>query len=310
MIISTGMRTDIPAFYSKWFINRIKDGYVYVRNPYNEKLVTKYLLTPSLVDCICFCTKNPNPMIKYMEELDKFNQLWYVTITPYGKDIEPNVNDKKEVVEAFKFISIKKGIDAICWRYDPIFYGCGWNKEKHLEKFEKIAKLLKGYTKVCVISFLDMYEKIKKNIPNIYPPSKKEQLLLVKELVRIAKENDMVIKSCYEGEYLKEVGADCKGCQTKEMIERVIGYDLIDTNKKNSRGECNCLLGNDIGAYNSCGHLCKYCYANNSVDIVFENIKKHDENSPFLIGNLEKDDKIVVANQKSYVNNQLSFGEF
>lgn len=307
MIISTGMRTDIPAFYSKWFINRLNAGYVCVKNPYNEHQVTKYQLNPNVVDCICFCTKNPIPLLKHIDkELKQYNQFWFVTITPYQKDIEPNVVDKQKVIDAFKVLSTKIGKNAVGWRYDPIFYGAGWTKERHIQEFTKIAQELKGYTNFCVISVLDLYEKVKRNIPTIYPPTKNEQLELLSELVKIAKNNDMQIKGCYEGAFLEEVGVDCSGCQTKEVIERAIGQNLIVPNKKNSRGACNCLLGQDIGAYNSCLHLCKYCYANADKQLVLDNVKKHNDNSPLLIGEIEKDDIITDANQRSYINKQIS----
>lgn len=304
------MRTDIPAFYSKWFINRIKEGFVYVRNPYNEHQITKYLLSPNVVDCICFCTKNPIPLLPYLDELNRFKPFWFVTITPYDKTIEPNVPEKQKVIDAFKVLSNRCGKNAIGWRYDPIFYSKEWNKEKHIQGFKKIAQALKGYTNFCVISILDLYEKIKRNAPDIYPPTPKEQQELLAELVKIAKENDMVIKGCYEGQFLEAVGVDCSGCQTKEVIEKAIGINLNVPNCKNARGSCNCLLGQDIGAYNSCGHLCKYCYANADRQVVLNNIKKHDPNSPFLIGELQKDDKITQATQKSYIDNQISFWDF
>ena len=307
MIISTGMRTDIPAFYSKWLINRINAGLVCVRNPYNEHQITKYELNPNVVDCICFCTKNPIPLLDHIDkELKPFRQFWFVTITPYGKDIEPNVIDKPKVIEAFKTLSNKIGKNAIGWRYDPIFYGQGWTKEKHIQEFTKIATALKGYTNFCVISILDLYEKVKRNAPGIYPPSREEQLELLKELVKIAKENGMAIKGCYEGEFLSAVGVDCTGCQTKETIENAISQKLEVPSKKNARGACNCLLGQDIGAYNTCLHLCKYCYANADKDVVLANAKKHNPDSPLLIGNIEKQDKITSVTQKSYINKQLS----
>ena len=190
MIISTGMRTDIPAFYAKWLDNRLKAGFVYVRNPYFRNQVTKYVLDPRVVDCICFCTKNPTPILPYLdEELSKYRQFWFVTITAYNKDLEPNVADKTKVVEAFKRISTRVGPNAIHWRYHPIFYGNDIDKQRHIEEFCKIATALKGYTNECVISILDLYEKVKRNAPGIYPPSIDEQIELVKELVKIAGEN-------------------------------------------------------------------------------------------------------------------------
>ncbi len=306
MIISTGMRTDIPAFYSEWFLNRIKDGYVYVRNPYYENQITKYVLDPSVVDCLAFCTKNPIPMLQHMEEIKQFKQFWFVTITPYGKDMEPNVPDKNKIIDAFKTLSQTVGKNAVGWRYDPIFYSHEWDRQRHIEEFTKIARSLKGYTNFCVISILDLYEKVKRNAPDIYPPSKDEQIILLRELVKIAKNNGMTIRSCYEGQFLQEVGVDCKGCQTQEVIEMAIGETLSVPRRKNARGACNCLLGQDIGAYNTCGHLCKYCYANADRKIVLENMKRHDPKSPLLIGGVRKTDKITQAKQESYKTLQTS----
>ena len=309
MIINTGCRTDIPAFYAKWLMNRIREGYVLVRNPYNPNQVTKYNLSPSVVDCLAFCTKNPEPMLTYLDELDKYKQYWFVTITPYGKDIEPNVPDKSKVMQSFKKLSNQIGIDSIGWRYDPIFIGNGFDVNKHLEYFEKIAKELKGYTHNCTISFLDLYEKVKRNAPNIKPPTKEEQIEIAKAFSRIGKENDMVIHACCEKTYLSQYGLQCNGCMSQEIVEKAINNTLQPPKRKNLRQECNCLMGNDIGAYNTCGHLCKYCYANANKKFVIENMKKHDDNSPFLIGRSEPGDKITEAKQKSWKveNEQISF---
>ena len=121
MIINTGQRTDIPAFYAEWFAGRIKEGFVCVRNPYNPSQVSKYRLAPSLVDVIGFCTKNPSPIFPYMDLIKDFGQYWFVTLTPYGRDIEPNVPDKHRLMDDFKTLSGMVGADAIVWRYDPIF---------------------------------------------------------------------------------------------------------------------------------------------------------------------------------------------
>ena len=306
MIISTGMRTDIPAFYSKWLLNRIKEGFVYVRNPYYPNQVTKYLLDPSVVDCLCFCTKNPIPILPHLDELNKFRQFWFVTITPYGKDIEPNVPDKSKIIEAFKEISKRVGASGIGWRYDPIFLDEEYTLQKHIGEFEKLCKALKGYTDSCVISFLDMYEKVKRNAPGIRPPTTHEQKELGKAFAKIAKENGITIRTCCEGTHLAQFGIDTAGCQTKEVIERAIGVGLNPPKRKNARAICSCLLGQDIGAYNTCGHLCKYCYANMDKKVVLENMQKHNPNSPFLIGNLQKSDKITQAKQDSFIDMQTS----
>ena len=143
MIISTGMRTDIPAFYSKWFMNRIREGYVCARNPYYPKLVTKYNLNSDYVDCIQFCTKNPYPMLKYLDELKQYNMLWYVTITPYGKDIEPNVWDKNTIIKSFQELAKKLPNSFVGWRYDPIFLNEDFTVERHIKELEKGLRLIR-----------------------------------------------------------------------------------------------------------------------------------------------------------------------
>ena len=309
MIINTGCRTDIPAFYAKWLMNRIREGYVLVRNPYNPNQVTKYNLSPEVVDCLAFCTKNPEPMLTYLDELDMYKQYWFVTITPYGKDIEPNVPDKQKVIESFKKLSDHIGIDSIGWRYDPIFLENGFDVNRHIECFEKMAKELKGYTHNCTISFLDVYEKVKRNAPDIKTPTKEEQMEIAKAFSKIGKENEMVIHACCEKTYLSQYGLQCNGCMSQEIIEKAINNTLQPPKRKNLRQECNCLMGNDIGAYNTCGHLCKYCYANANKQFAIENMKKHDDNSPFLIGRSEPGDKVTEAKQKSWKieNEQISF---
>ena len=171
MIINTGQRTDIPAFYAKWFINRIKEGYVLVRNPYYPNLVTKFSLDPKVVDVIGFCTKNPRPMLPYIDELSKYKQFWYVTITTYGRDLEPNVPYLLDVIDDFKTLSLRLGKYAVGWRFTPIIITPNYPKERHLKAFEYIASRLAGYTKLAVFGFVDLYDKLKKNHPEIQDAS-------------------------------------------------------------------------------------------------------------------------------------------
>lgn len=172
-----------------------------------------------------------------------------------------------------------------------------------------MARELKNYTHNCTISFLDLYEKVKHNAPDIKPPTKEEQIEIAKAFYRIGKGNNMTIHACCEKDFLSEYGLKCNGCMSQEIIEEAIKEILNPPKRKNIRQDCNCLMGNDIGAYNTCGHLCKYCYANVNKKLVIENMKKHDENSPFLIGNIEEGDKITEAKQKSWIveNTQISF---
>lgn len=308
MIIQTGMRTDIPAFYSKWFMNRIKEGYVLVRNPYNERQVTRYRLAPDVVDLIAFCTKNPAPMLPYMNVLKPYGQYWFVSITPYGKDIEPNVPDKEKVMDDFKKLSDIVGVDSMGWRYDPVFIDETHSVEWHITEFEKIAENLCGYTKSCVISFIDIYKKVEQNFPEAREVSKSDRITLGKELIKIAKNYGMTIRPCAEGDELAPYGADCSGCMTVNTFETALHACLNVPNRKTNQrnGQCACLLGVDIGAYDTCGHLCKYCYANSNAELVKENMKKHNPMSPFLLGESMPGDVIHEAKQESWVDHQFN----
>ena len=306
MIVNTGQRTDIPAFYSEWFANRLKEGVVCVRNPYYPSQVSRLRLDPSLVDCIGFCTKNPEPMFRYMDLLKDYGQYWFVTITPYGRDIEPNVKDKHRILEDFRRLSAIVGADAIGWRYDPIFITDKYSAEYHLRAFETMATALDGCTGTAVISFIDLYPKVKRNFPEAREVTKEERLSLGKEFVRIASAHGMTLRPCAEGNDLAEFGADCSGCMKISDYEKAIGKRLNAPKKKGARAECACYLSCDIGAYNTCRHLCRYCYANAEPARVLALCRLHDPESPFLIGNYRDDDVIRDVPQRSWIDGQSS----
>jgi hypothetical protein len=306
MIINTGMRTDIPAYFSEWFFNRIKEGYVLTRNPYYPQQVTRYELTPDIVDCISFCTKNPAPMLNRLDEIRDFRQFWFVTITPYGKEIEPNVPDKNNVMESFKRLSEKVGINSVGWRYDPIFITDKYDLDFHIDSFNRMAANLSEYTNACVISFIDLYAKTKRNFNNAREVSLQERAVIGKEFAKIGEKYNIKIRTCCEGKDLAQFGIDTSGCMTKPIIEHAIGESLIVPKKKSLREGCACLLGNDIGMYNTCPHGCIYCYANYNKDTVIKNLKQHNPASPFLIGGKCEGDIIRSAKQSSYVDRQIS----
>ena len=307
MIIQTGMRTDIPAFYSEWFLNRLKEGFVLVRNPYNVSQVTRYSLSPDVVDLIAFCTKNPAPMLSQMDALKPYGQYWFVTITPYGSDIEPNVPDKEIVMDDFIRLSNIVGVDSVGWRYDPIFVDDKHSVEWHIAEFEHMAKKLSGFTKSCVISFIDIYKKVERNFPQARAVSKKDRITIGKAFIDIAGKYGMTIRPCAEGNDLAEYGADCSGCMTVKTFETALHQRLdVPKRKTNQRnGECACLLGVDIGAYDTCGHLCRYCYANTDATLVKRNMNCHDSKSPFLLGGNQQEDVIHEAVQKSWIDRQI-----
>lgn len=307
MILHTGLRTDIPAFYSEWFVNRLRAGDVLVRNPYNPIQVTKYQITPDKVDLISFCTKNPAPMLPHLDELKEYGQYWYVTITPYGKELEPHVPPKEKVMEDFIRLSQAVGKQSVGWRYDPIFLSDLYTVEKHLADFEEMARTLSGYTDTCVISFIDLYQKVLRNFPEVKSVPKEDRLRLGKEFVRIGARYGLNVKACAEGRELEPYGVDCDGCMTVELFEHAIGCELTvpKSKEKGVRAECACLLGSDIGAYNTCGHLCRYCYANYDAETVAANMWRHDPKSPLLIGKLHEEDVVKEAKQTSWKDGQM-----
>ena len=235
MIINTGQRTDIPAFYAEWFANRLREGVVCVRNPYDPKQVSRYRLHPSVVDVIGFCTKNPAPMFPYMDLLKDYGQYWFVTITPYGRDIEPNVPDKHRLLEDFRRLSDWVGIDSVGWRYDPIFLSKRYSADYHLRAFEQMAASLDGYTRTAVISYIDLYPKVRKNFPEAREVSKEQRLELGKSLIGIASSHGMTVKPCAEGDELSAFGADCSGCMKISDYEKAIGRRLDAPKKKGAR---------------------------------------------------------------------------
>ncbi len=305
MIINTGQRTDIPAFYSEWFANRLKEGFVCVRNPYNPKQVSRYRLDPSVVDVIGFCTKNPAPMFRYMDLLKDYGQYWFVTITPYGRDIEPNVPDKHILIESFKRLSDTVGPSATGWRFDPILLSSRYTPEYHLRAFEQIASELDGYTETAVISFIDLYPKVRRNFPEAREVPEEQRLSIGKEIIRIASRHGMTVKPCAEGEALAAYGADCTGCMKISDYEKAIGKRINAPKRKGARAECACYLSCDIGAYDTCRHLCRYCYANSDPSRVMAQALQHDPRSPFLIGNYAEDDQIHDVPQESWTDDQI-----
>jgi DNA repair photolyase len=246
-------------------------------------------------------------MLKYLDLLKPYGMYWYVTITGYGRDIEPNVPDIQDVAETFKRLSEFAGVDSMGWRYDPIFLDDKYTKDYHLEKFEEIASALDGYTQTAVISFIDIYQKVKKNFPEAKPLEKADRMYLGEKMALIAKDHGMTLRPCAEGNELEVFGADCSGCMTQAMYEKAVHNSMNFPKVKNARASCACYLANDIGMYNTCLHMCRYCYANYDAKTVMDNNENHDPLSPLLIGHVRPEDEIHQAEQKSWIDGQLSF---
>lgn len=290
MILNVSGRTDIVAFYTNWFINRYKEGYIDVRNPFYKKQVSRIYFDD--VDLILFCTKNPKPIIPYLTEIKK-EIVFHITITPYKKDIEPNV-DKNQLIESVKKISEILGRDRIFIRYDPIFINEKYTLKYHIKAFERLCFLLSGYTNHIIISFLDDYKNVRKNIKELNPKTltKEDYEAIGKNFFEIADKYHMSIQTCAEEETLFEYGFIKEDCMSKEFAKKITGKNY---KKGTFRGKkCQCVEMVDIGVYNTCSHFCKYCYANFDESEVEKNKLEHDKTSSLLIGTLNNDDIIKV----------------
>lgn len=302
MILSVSRRTDIPNYYSDWFLDRIKAGFLYVRNPMNAHQISKIDLSKNLVDCIVFWTKNPENMIEKLDDLKNYTYYFQFTLTGYGREIEPNLPDKKsKLIPTFQQLSQKIGKEKVIWRYDPIFVSQKYTIAYHLKAFEEIAKNLADYTDKVIISFIDPYTKTKRNTKEVGIESltMEAMLHLAKNLALIASKYNLSIETCAEQIDLKTAGIPHGSCIDKKLIERILNCKLTGKKDKNQREICGCLESIDIGTYNTCRNGCNYCYANFSEDKVKENIKLYNQNSPLLCGNITSDDKITDRKVKS-----------
>lgn len=297
MIISASRRTDIPAFYSDWFIKRLEEGFVCVRNPFNTNQISEVKLTPELVECIVFWTKNPKNMLPYLKIIDSLGYKYYFqfTLNSYEQTIEKNVSKKEEIIKVFKELSNIISAEKIIWRYDPILITNKFSMEYHLKWYGYLANKLSGYTTKCIISFMDMYKKCQNNMKNInlIELDINQKRVLAGKLSQIAQKYNLKIESCAENIDLKEQGINHGKCIDDKLISQIIGIPITVLKDKNQRKECGCIESIDIGAYNTCKHACKYCYANYSQKTVQKNISVYDVNSPLITGKLTGNEKIT-----------------
>lgn len=302
MILSASRRTDIPNYYSEWFLNRIREGYLYVRNPMNARQISKIVLSPEVVDCIVFWTKNPEPLLSGLGELEAYKFYFQFTLTGFGSDIERNVpHKKKTMLPVFRELSRKIGRERVIWRYDPIFFTEKYTPGYHLKAFGQIAGELRGYTSKCVISFVDLYRKNQKNMKALNPFSLAENELIpfAGEMARIAGDHGIKVATCAEAADLSSCGIEHNCCIDKELIERITGCKIQADKDRNQRKECGCVESIDIGTYSTCKNGCLYCYANDGWESVFQNSELYDVNSPLLCGRITEKDKITERKVKS-----------
>jgi DNA repair photolyase len=294
MIISASRRTDIPAFFSDWFYNRIADGYLLVRNPMNRHQVSRVNLSPEAVDCIVFWSKNPAGIMDKLHRLRGYNFYFQYTLTGYGQRLERNVPSCQEAVSTFRALSEMIGKGRVVWRYDPIILSEQLNIKYHADRFEEIARQLSGKTRRCVISFVDMYKKSKRNMASVpVVEIQAEQMIeMAAILSKISSRYNIELASCAEIIDLAQYGIIHGKCIDDKLIEEISGLALNVKKDPTQRLECGCVASVDIGTYNTCAHECLYCYANYNHNWVHRNYAAHDPHSPLLFGQIGPEDKI------------------
>lgn len=291
MIISASRRTDIPAFHMDWMMNRLRAGYCLVRNPMVANVVYRIDLDPKNVDAIIFVTKNPAPIIPHLKEIASMGHLalFQVTITPYGRDIEPEVPFKADVADAFKAVSERIGADRMIWRYDPIILNDRIGVEYHRRKFELLCKELEGYTRRCTFSFLEMYGKLHDR-PELRSITFAEMDAMAEMMVPIAKRYGIKLSYCCAKHDLSRFGIEPRGCIDRQMMRSLnIPFEEMDSPLRDG---CRCVKNIDIGSYDTCLHNCIYCYANRR-NKEQRRMKDYDPEGEMLYGSLSPEDTVV-----------------
>lgn len=283
-------------------MERIREGFVFARNPLFPNRISRYKLAPDTIDAILFCSKNYRPFLGRLKELsENFRLYCQYTITPYEKDLEPCSPPLDERIETLYEVEKIVGKDRLSWRYDPILLTPKYTLQTHLNAFRKLAKALSGHVSRCAFRFVEMFIKLQKNLPALLPLSDADKRTLALELKKIAAEYGIPLVACGMNGNFKDYGIRNDGCVTLETIGKGNGCLYRSIPHEGTRRGCHCIGSRDIGFYDSCPSGCKYCYANPNPELIPENISLHDPHSPLLIGKPEKSDRILEGQQPFYL---------
>ena len=301
MLLSASRRTDIPTYHGEWFMQRLREGYALTRNPMNHSQIHRLLLSPEVVDCIVFWTKNATPFLPHLDELDRMGYRYYFqhSLTPYGADMEPGLPPKDQLLEQVSALGRRLGKDRLVWRYDPILLTPRYTISFHKESFTRFCNVLAPCTDEVVISFIDLYTRLRKT--QLRACTREEMIELAGFLSEIAASHGMTIRACGEAMDLTPYGVQPGSCIDPRRVERVIGCQLTLEKARGQRSSCGCCESVDIGAYNTCLNGCRYCYANYSDESIRRNMKMCDPQSPLLLGQLLKDEVVRDRKVKSNI---------
>lgn len=296
MIISASRRTDIPAFYAEWFMNRIRAGYCTTVNPFNQKQVSYVSLKPEDVDVIVFWTKNPKPLIPHLKELDNrgFRYYFQYTLNGYPQIMEPNLPGLRKEIETFRELADLIGPAKVIWRYDPIILSNITGIDYHKKQLDYIAREVKGSSNRLIVSIVDEYRKASKNFKRLENQgvvvqrkiTERDISDLIAFIVDLAAHHKMELFSCAEVLNFTSLGLMPGKCIDDAYIKKVFGISVSSEKDKSQRLQCGCVRSKDIGAYDSCLHGCQYCYAG-TLSTAQKNLKNHFGDSPSILGRFE-----------------------
>jgi len=292
MIISASRRTDVPAFYSDWFMKRVEAGYCDVPNPFNPKQVTDVSLKPEDVEVIVFWTRNASPLLPHLNELQLkgYRSIFLFTVMNNPRAVDPRCPSLKEAMAAFKTLSDRIGPERVIWRYDPLVFSNTTSPDFHKKTYETIARELQGYTIRSIMSVVNVYRKTRQRLTALREKGVELtecQGEAFAELMRFmgcaARDNGMALSSCALDRDLTAYGILPGQCIDDHLIEEVFGLEVNHTKDPSQRKACGCVISKDIGMYDTCLYGCAYCYATTSFDKAKENYRKHDPDAPSLI---------------------------
>ena len=300
-IISVSRRTDIPAFYGDWFMNRINEGFVGYVNPFGGQ---KYIVSLNIKDVICFVfwSKNFSPFLGKLERLEHLGYSFYFnfTITGLPRVFEPHVIDKDLAVDTLKTLGERYSRRHINWRYDPILLSNITDEAFHRRNFADLCSRLNGYVERCYISYPTLYAKVRRNFITLqqsnpisfYDPESETKQKLADDLAGIAEQHGISLFSCCNDILLNE-HIQKAHCVDADLINELFDGTL-NIPRKGTRKECGCSQSTDIGKYDSCPHGCVYCYANcnkSGAEMVYD---RHDINAAFLGATKEQSDEWIM----------------
>ncbi|MBQ7849074.1 MAG: DUF1848 domain-containing protein [Clostridia bacterium] len=296
MILSVSRRTDIPACYMPWFMNRLQAGFVMSRNPMNPGQVSRIALSPENVEAIVFWTKNPLPLLPYLPAISRMGYRCGVqyTITGYDRDVEPNLPGLSQRLAAFRELADMLGAERLRWRYDPILLSDRYTEAWHAEQFARLADGLAGCADTCVISFLDVYAKNRRTLKSagLHTLNEDQMRAVGALLAAEADKRGVRLQTCAERIDLSEIGVQPGACLDSAWVSGIAGFPIRSVKDSGQRAECGCVPSVDVGQYNTCTNGCLYCYANFSPDSVWANASQHQTDSPLLTGRLAATDRL------------------